>query len=214
MKPETLLSDDGSFTLYLPEMDETYHSRRGARTESQYVYLEKGLMEIPVGDIRILEFGFGTGLNAQLVRDHARENRRHIEYYSAEAFPLEEVTWKQIDPGQDGWDELHRSEWGQMNKLDAYFSLYKFRGDFRETPIAPQSADLVFYDAFAPAKQAEVWDLSYLEKAADSLKSGGILVTYCAQGAFRRNLETLGFRTERLPGPPGKKEMIRARLIR
>lgn len=215
MKIETLLSGDGSSTLFLPEMNETYHSRNGAITESQYVYIDRGLAACESKEINILEFGFGTGLNALLSLRFARKEGIILNYTSVEKHPLGQEIIRQINYGSEltmeaEWQELHKLPWEEKQHWAGHHRLFKFEGDFRDVPYVPASFDLVYYDAFGPSKQAEVWQTDYLQLAFDALKTGGILVTYCAQGQFKRNLKALGFQVESLKGPPGKLEMVLA----
>lgn len=217
MHIETRECKDGSMTLYLPDMDETYHSMHGAITESQYVYIQEGLALIDANEVSILEFGFGTGLNALLSLKHAISNKQTLAYYTVEKFPLDAVQLDTLNYAKelgalDEWTHLHALKWNTWQDWETQHRCYKWQGDFKELDLPLNSIDLIYYDAFAPSKQNEVWSIDYLSKAAEVLKPEGILVTYCAQGQFRRNLESLGFEVSRLPGPPGKKEMIRAQL--
>lgn len=216
MKIETLISGDGSSTLFLPEMNETYHSRHGAITESQHVYIDHGLANCQGGNVKILEFGFGTGLNALLSLRHAQKQGIKLDYTSVEKYPLSEEIIHQINYGSElemeaAWKELHRLPWGEIQRWEGVHSLFKYAGDFREVPFNPASFDLIYYDAFGPSKQAEVWQTDYLQVAFDALKTEGLLVTYCAQGQFKRNLKGLGFQVEAIKGPPGKLEMVLAK---
>lgn len=216
MKIETLLSGDGSSTLYLPEMDETYHSRHGAITESQYVYIEQGLARQDGPSVKILEFGFGTGLNALLSIAYAQKKGLTLDYTSVEKYPLEDAIIHQINYAtelnmEEVWTRLHQLPWGEKTDWEVLHRLHKFKGDFRDVPLQKTSFDLVYYDAFGPGKQPEVWQPEYLQVAYDALKEGGMLVTYCAQGQFKRNLKALGFQVESLKGPPGKLEMVLAK---
>ncbi len=209
---ELLETGDGSHTYYIPELDETYHSRKGARTESEYVYLKQGLDVLSGDTIQVVEFGFGTGLNAWLTLAYARANQKSILYTSAERYPLSEEQWKALNHGASDdrpeWQRLMEADWESPQELDPSFVLEKRQCDFLE--LENRDADVIFYDAFAPKKQPEVWTPDYLEHAYAMLKSEGILVTYCASGQFKRDLKAIGFEVETLPGPPGKTEMTRA----
>ncbi len=218
MNIETRKCTDGSMTLYLPDMDETYHSVHGAITESQFVYIQNGLEQIASQEISILEFGFGTGLNALLSFAYAQKVRKRLRYYTVEKFPLEKDQLDSLNYGSllemnAEWGRLHDLAWNTWEDWEEKHALYKMQGDFTALDLPNHSIDLLYYDAFAPSKQEEVWSINYLQKAAATLKKGGILVTYCAKGQFRRDLQSLGFEVSRLPGPPGKNEMIRAQLI-
>jgi len=218
MNIETRQCEDGSSTLYLPDMDETYHSIHGAITESQHVYIEAGLAQFHSGEVTILEFGFGTGLNALLSLRFANETELVLKYFSVEKFPLGQEQLASLNYGarldmQTEWTRLHQIAWNEWQEWGKNHQLYKYEGDFREIDLPENSCDLLYYDAFAPSKQPEVWSMDYLAMAYRCLKSGGILVTYCAKGQFRRDIESLGFAVSRLGGPPGKMEMIRAQKI-
>ena len=204
-------------TLYLPDLDETYHSMHGAITESQYVYIQEGLARIDSDKVAILEFGFGTGLNALLSLKHAASTKQTLSYCTVEKFPLQPAQLDTLNYAESlelfgEWKRLHELVWNSWEAWEMAHRCYKWQGDFLELDLPANSIDLIYYDAFAPSKQNEVWSTEYLTKAAEVLKPTGLLVTYCAQGQFRRNLEALGFEVSRLPGPPGKKEMIRAQL--
>ncbi|TNE80531.1 MAG: methyltransferase [Bacteroidetes bacterium] len=211
MNPEIIDTGDGSHSLFLPELNETYHSRKGALTESIYVYITQGLAKQQKPNLAVLEFGFGTGLNALLTWQYAIEHQVKVRYYTTELFPLELDLALALNYGQEDqkrYDALHEASWNEWVDLDSNFSIYKHHGRFLDH--SAEEVDVIYYDAFAPSKQAEVWELDYLQKAWEALKPGGMLVTYCAQGQFKRNLKSLGFEVETLAGPPGKQEMVRA----
>jgi tRNA U34 5-methylaminomethyl-2-thiouridine-forming methyltransferase MnmC len=215
MNLELLTTEDGSSTLYNAALDETYHNRKGAWTESEYVYISAGLATCAAADLQILEFGFGTGMNALLSLKFASAARKNISYISAERFPLPEAITQQIQlPDQEkraeAFNTIHRCSWNEWNRLFPFFSLYKHHGDFISSPCPESSTDVIFYDAFAPSRQPDAWEITQLEFAKAALKKGGILVSYCAQGQFKRNLRALGFDLEKLPGALGKGEMTRA----
>jgi tRNA U34 5-methylaminomethyl-2-thiouridine-forming methyltransferase MnmC len=214
---EIRVTGDGSKTIFLPELNETYHSSNGAVQESRHIFIEKGLDLVEKqGAIRILEVGFGTGLNALLSASWAETNNQRIHYIGIEAFPLSLELCFQLDyPRHIGqnvekiYNELIRCDWEKDNQLSTHFSIQK-----REVKIqdfaAVENVDLIYFDAFGPRVQAEMWDITILEKMFQSLNAGGALVTYCAQGQFKRDLKSVGFILESLPGPPGKREMTRA----
>ena len=208
---------DNSFTIYIPELDETYHSRKGAIAESTHVYIQSGLEYISDKKkaVRIFEFGFGTGLNALLTWKYAEESELIVYYDSVEKFPLEKEVYSLLNydaelntPGK--LTSLHEIPWNETFILSDHFTFQKHDLDIRDFAFPSEFYDLIYFDAFAPSKQAEVWSIDILEKIYESLSIGGVLVTYCSQGEFRRNLKTAGFTTEKIPGPPGKREMIRA----
>lgn len=216
--PEIIITGDGSHSLYLAELDETYHSRHGAAQESQYVFIDKGLAAYESKDrsIKILEVGFGTGLNALLTWDYAKQNQVEVEFHTLETHPLDEDLMKRYAEGL-GWTEfrwnqflaLHSSEWNVMSALDDYFSLKKYHTSIQEFAGDENSFDLVYYDAFGPRAQPEMWDKLIFLHLFRLLRNNGLFVTYCAKGQVRRDLAEVGFQMERLPGPPGKREMLR-----
>jgi tRNA U34 5-methylaminomethyl-2-thiouridine-forming methyltransferase MnmC len=207
---------DGSNTLYLPELGETYHSSHGALQEALHVFIEHGLAYVSqqLESITIFEMGFGTGLNALLTAQWAEKHQRKIEYVGIELNPISEEIWRQMDYAQ-GKSEIERyakimSEvWGSYQEINPYFLLKKIENDIHQHRITEQ-VDLVYYDAFGPRAQSEMWDVPVLTKMYELLKPGGVFVTYCAQGQMKRNLKSLGFVLTELPGPPGKRVMTRA----
>ena len=214
---EIRVTGDGSKTIFLPELNETYHSSNGAVQESRHIFIENGLDLVEKqGAIRILEVGFGTGLNALLSASWAEKNNQRIHYIGIEAKPLRPELCFQLDYprhiGQNSekiYDALIRCDWEMDNQLTTHFTIQK-----REVKIqdfaAVENVDLIYFDAFGPRVQAEMWEYPILEKMYQSLNAGGALVTYCAQGQFKRDLKSVGFILESLPGPPGKREMTRA----
>ncbi|PID91495.1 MAG: SAM-dependent methyltransferase [Bacteroidetes bacterium] len=216
MKRVLHLTEDGSHTLFATDMDEPYHSVRGAIRESKHVYIEQGLAELKKESVSILEIGLGTGLNLLLSLCDARFADKDIAYYAVEKFPLVEKEYRALnypdligdcEPGL--FQRIHECPWEQNIVLREGFNLFKHRADFREMRL-PGSYDLVYFDAFAPDKQPELWSLAVFKKIGSRMNPGGILVSYTAKGSVRRNLKTIGFDVQKVPGPPGKREMIRA----
>ncbi len=214
---EIRVTGDGSKTIFLPELNETYHSSNGAVQESLHVFIQNGLdLVAKKGTIRILEVGFGTGLNALLSASWAEKSNQSIHYIGIEANPLRTALCFQLDYprhiGQNSekiYEALIRCDWEIDNQLSTHFSIQKREVKIQDF-IAVESIDLIYFDAFGPRVQAEMWDITILEKMYLSLNIGGALVTYCAQGQFKRDLKAIGFILESLPGPPGKREMTRA----
>lgn len=208
---------DGSYTLYVPELDEHYHSVKGALTESQHIFIEMGLKHSPVSAPRILEIGLGTGLNAFLTLLVAEESRRKVHYTGIERYPLGEETLRKLNyPSligkghEEAYTALHKAAWGEDVALSPWFTLHKIEGDFTRYTF-PKGYDIIYFDAFAPEKQPEMWEQSLFDGLYRTLNDGGILTTYCAKGVVRRMLQAAGFTVERLPGPPGgKREILRA----
>lgn len=208
---------DGSYTLYVPELDEHYHSVKGALTESQHIFMEMGLKHSPAPEPRILEIGLGTGLNAFLTLIAAEEMQRKVHYTGIERYPLAEETLRQLDyPGiigkkhEEDYYAIHQAPWEKETNLSPWFTLHKIEGDFTRHTFQ-KGYDIIYFDAFAPEKQPEMWEQALFNTLYNVLNEGGILTTYCAKGVVRRMLQTAGFTVERLPGPPGgKREILRA----
>ncbi|MCC5944344.1 MAG: tRNA (5-methylaminomethyl-2-thiouridine)(34)-methyltransferase MnmD [Bernardetiaceae bacterium] len=213
-------SRDGSHTIRHAQLEETYHSMHGALKESEYVYIQQGFDALIASEVRILEIGFGTGLNVALTYEAALKQRKKVFFDSIEAYPIASdmvamLNYKSLLRAQASaiFDELHSCLWEQDVAFHQLFSLKKRHSELAQAMLPEAYYDLVYYDAFAPSKQPEMWDISLLEKVVQSMKEGGILVTYCAQGQFKRNLKALGLDVETLDGPPPKKEMVRARKL-
>lgn len=210
------LTADGSVTLYVPALDEHYHSVKGARTESQHVFVDMGLAACPAPRPLVLEVGLGTGLNAWLTWMAAERHGRPTRYVGLELHPLPLADVACLHYTDDPrFLRLHEAPWGQEVTLSDHFSLLKLEADFTAPDIGlrlPREVDVVYLDAFAPEKQPDMWTPRQLALLYDCLKPGGLLTTYCAKGAVRRALQAVGFAVERLPGPPGgKREILRAR---
>jgi tRNA U34 5-methylaminomethyl-2-thiouridine-forming methyltransferase MnmC len=217
-KIEIRRTADGSPTLFVPELDETYHSMHGSVQEAKHVFIDHGLRTFSCEKkISVLEVGFGTGLNALLSAQYAIENQIPLIYTGIEAFPVGSELWSELCyVNQTDWQHFYQkmmqSEWEQALQLHEMFTLTKMKIQIQDWP-AKYNFDLIYYDAFGPRAQAEMWESIIFEKLYKSLSAGGSLVTYCAQGAFKRKLKEIGFQVEALPGPPGKREMTRARKI-
>lgn len=214
---------DGSDTLWVPDIQESFHSLNGAITESQQVFIDQGLKYLCLSsgkdEVSILEIGLGTGLNALLTCCYCQEYKQKVQYTALEPFPLSWELAGQLNYPERisnvqstfWFKELHISTWDNIEWLNPYFSILKKKEAIQHHTVLNQY-DLCYFDAFAPVKQPNIWDIKVLDIVRRSLKSTGVLVTYCAQGQFKRNLKELGFQLESLPGPPGKKEMTRAVL--
>lgn len=208
---------DGSYTLYVPELDEHYHSVKGALTESQHIFIDMGLKHSMVAGPRILEIGLGTGLNCFLTFLSAGKTGQKIHYTGIERYPLDMETIRQLDYPtliQQGHEKdyfaIHQAPWGTETPLSPEFTLLKIEGDFTHFQFE-HGYDIIYFDAFAPEKQPEMWEQSLFNHLYEVLNEGGILTTYCAKGIVRRMLQAAGFTVERLPGPPGgKREILRA----
>lgn len=207
---EIELTADGSPTLYLPGIDEHYHSVKGAVTESRHVYIDCGLRHhsatIMAGEtIRVLEIGYGTGLNAALT---AEAQCGKVHYISLELHPLSPAAVP--DYGVEILSRLNDAAWDKPVEITPTFTLEKRKADFL-TARLPQGIDVVYFDAFAPEKQPEMWSDNALRRVVEAMNPNAVLTTYCAKGVIRRRLQSLGLTVERLPGPPaGKREILRA----
>lgn len=214
---EIITTADGSHTLRNSDLNETYHSVHGAMRESLHVFIHCGLAYCierhQLKDVSVLEVGFGTGLNALLAFQYAVRNKIKIHYTTLEPFPLTEDVWSQLnytesDEDRERFTLLHDSPWSETVRLTPEFSLLKAKNTLQEVKLE-HTHDVMFYDAFAPGKQPELWSQETLARAITFLKPGGIFVTYSAKGQLKRDLKSLGLMVETLQGPPGKKEMVR-----
>jgi tRNA U34 5-methylaminomethyl-2-thiouridine-forming methyltransferase MnmC len=223
MKREIRITRDGSPTLYLPELDEHYHSTHGAVQEARHVFIENGLRTFTNKDrITILEVGFGSGLNALLTCLDIQFNPKiSIEYVGIESHPLNREELELLDYSAQINDsaypiimeKINTTDWDLPVKITPNFNLVKTHSEIQKFAFYSQKFDLIYYDAFGPRAQSEMWEKSIFEPLYASLKENGILVTYCAQGQFKRNLKEIGFSVESRPGPPGKREMTVAKKI-
>ena len=217
MKRELQETADGSHTLFIPEMDEHYHSVNGAVQESRHVFIEAGLHRQEKKDITVFEVGFGTGLNAYLTLLDAENEDRSVDYFSVELYPLDPALVRALNYGDMICPEkkmlftaLHSAAWNEPVKITDHFTLHKIQGDNNSCTL-PEDMDLIYFDAFAPEKQPEMWSEELFRHIYAAMNNNGILTTYCAKGVIRRLLQAIGFRVERLPGPPGgKREILRA----
>ena len=220
MKREIINTGDGSTTIYLPEWNEHYHSIHGAIQEARHVFIEMGLKKVLGSqrqDISILEIGFGTGLNALVTWQETRNVPVKITYTGIEAYPIEEKEVKELnfsseikeEKARDIFELLHALPWEQPGEITTEFNLHKQKKYFQDiTDI--EKYDLVYFDAFGARVQPELWTAAIFSRMFDALIPGGILVTYAAKGSVRRAMLEVGFKVEKLPGPPGKREMLRA----
>ncbi len=211
MKREWVKTADGSFTLYVPELDEHYHSIHGAKQEAEHVFIKYGLELIKEKrSLKVIEMGFGTGLNAYLSYEWSKRNHVEMTYYGIEKFPIEgkmiRKCLKEIEVNDH--EVLSFFENLDFNRLQSLkdFQLVPIHGTWEEMDFI-EEFDIVFYDAFGPRAQNEMWAISNFEKAFKALKQGGIFTTYCAKGQVKRDLKAVGFTVETKPGPPGKREM-------
>jgi tRNA U34 5-methylaminomethyl-2-thiouridine-forming methyltransferase MnmC len=206
---ELLQTADGSFTLFIPEVQETYHSTHGAVQESMHVFIENGLKACDKEMIRVLEVGLGTGLNAILTLQHATKK---IDYCALEPYPLsKEILNELVTSGSDQFEmKFHASNVGEWISIQENFSFVRMEIGLEEFS-SEEKFDVIYYDAFGPRVEPGLWTLERMQQCFDLLNEGGVFVTYCAKGEVRRNLQAAGFVVERLAGPPGKREMLRAK---
>lgn len=215
--PQIQTTADGSQTLFVPSLDEHYHSVKGALTESLHIFIRMGLQECASPEPRVLEIGFGTGLNAWLTLQEAKKGRK-VSYTTLEKYPLPQELIAQLDyPAQLSpsfapyYLALHRAAWNTWVELTPSFQLRKVQADFTTVQFR-EEYDVIYFDAFAPEKQPEMWSQELFDRLYRCLAPEGIFVTYCAKGVVRRMLQASGFEVERLPGPPGgKREILRGR---
>jgi tRNA U34 5-methylaminomethyl-2-thiouridine-forming methyltransferase MnmC len=217
-----VITGDGSHSIYLPGCNEHYHSSYGAITESLHVFIRSGLHCFPShADVSILEIGFGTGLNALLTCVDCIAQKRTIRYHALEKYPLDHSIISQLNypsllnPDQQPerlFNDMHRLPWNEMHEVAPGFRLQKIQDDLlRWKPDF--SYNLIYFDAFAPEKQPEMWTGEIFTMLSKCLDPGGILVTYCVKGLVKQMLRKAGFSIEKLPGPPGKREILRARKL-
>ena len=217
--PEIIITEDGSSSLFSKELNETYHSKYGAINESRHVFIDAGFNSLTIkSSINILEIGFGTGLNAWLTLLECTEKKSQIYYHALEPFPLSFSIYKQLNyaeiiKGQQAKNlflSLHETAWDIAVELNEFFNMKKQNQKLEETILKNDFYNLVYYDAFSPLIQPELWTTAIFIKIYKAMSIKGIFVTYSAKGSVRRNLKEAGFEVERLPGPKGKREMIRA----
>ena len=217
MKREILQTLDGSTTIHLPDWNESYHSKHGAIQEAYHVFIQNGLNTFSGQPISILEIGFGTGLNAFITFLESKKSNQKIDYHGVEAYPIsiEEISQmnyvSELNAISDTtiFNHIHQCEWQTKIEISSLFKLTK-RKQFFEQIEDEDKFDLIYFDAFGYRVQPELWSTEIFRKMYKALKSNGTLVTYAARGVVKRSLIEVGFRVEKLPGPPGKREMFRA----
>ena len=214
---ELLITGDGSHTLFVPAIDECYHSTHGAVQESRHIFIEAGLKQCSRSEIRVLEIGYGTGLNAFLTMLEAERSGKAIRYTSLEKYPvaIEKALSlnfpEKLSPEKRAcFEEMHTSSWNEEIQITPFFRLRKIETDFTRY-VLEDNFDVVFFDAFSPEKQPEMWSPERFVQIYEHCNAGAILTTYCAKGIVRRAMQAAGFTVERLEGPPGKREILRSR---
>jgi tRNA U34 5-methylaminomethyl-2-thiouridine-forming methyltransferase MnmC len=219
LKREILITSDGSTTIHLPDWDEQYHSKHGAIQEAYHVFLRAGLdiVSTSAKKIEILEIGFGTGLNTFITFLEGRDKQLEIDYVGVEAYPVAAVEVLKLNyveelkatADQDIFDKMHALPWEEKQEISKEFQLTK-RKQFFQDITDTEAFDLIYFDAFGAKNQPELWTEAIFLKMFDAIRKDGVLVTYCAKGSARRAMQAVGFIVERIPGPPGKREMLRA----
>jgi tRNA U34 5-methylaminomethyl-2-thiouridine-forming methyltransferase MnmC len=220
MNPELIITGDGSHTLYVPGLNEHYHSTFGAINESRHVFIEAGFVRTSGSfqELNVLEIGFGTGLNGLLTWMEAEKIPKKVSYIALEPYPLSQDVWSALNypdcfctfSYRKIYNRLHEADWERYEQISPFFSILKIRSRLEDYHPEPGNFHLVYFDAFGPDVQPELWTGENFRKIYLSLKKGGILVTYSAKGSVRRALKSAGFQVEKIPGPPGKREITRA----
>ena len=219
MKREIITTADGSTTIQLSDWNEQYHSMHGAILEAKHVFIKSGLYhwvdQHPNESISILEVGFGTGLNTFINLLEASDKNLSITYAGVEAYPIQASEIKQLNyaamlgASEEDFMQLHTVEWEHPSKINSNFQLIKRKQFFSEIDDV-LTHNLIYFDAFSPRVQPELWTETIFKRMYLAIKPKGVLVTYSAKGSVRRAMQNVGFTVERLPGPPGKREMLRA----
>lgn len=221
-----ITTSDGSKTIQIEDWNEQYHSIHGAIQEANHVFLKHGLLfysdlvSVPSSPIEILEIGFGTGLNAFLTLIEAEKLKLNINYLGVEGYPVELDEIKQLnyvelisEKHADIFENMHAIPWEAQHKITSNFQLEKQQKFFKDIN-AIDAFDIIYFDAFGARVQPDLWTEDIFKTMFNALKENGVLVTYSAKGSVRRAMQAVGFTVERLPGPPGKREMLRARKMR
>lgn len=218
MKREIIMTEDGSTSIHLPEWNESYHSKHGAIQEAKHVFIKNGLdLFKEQSTIAILEIGFGTGLNALITLLEAEKRKQHIDYTGIEAYPVAFSEIQQLNYADQlqateqtkQFHAMHQSDWEQKQLLSEYFGLTK-RNQFFDAITDENKFDLIYFDAFGFRVQPELWSESIFTKMFQALKAEGVLVTYACRTSIKNAMIASGFTVEKLPGAPGKREMLRA----
>jgi tRNA U34 5-methylaminomethyl-2-thiouridine-forming methyltransferase MnmC len=217
-EPEIIHTSDGSHTLFVKELHEPYHSVHGAITESMHVFIRNGLLYRKKREVTVFEVGFGTGLNCLLTAIHARENGMKVRYITVEKYPLNRKLIRRLNylsvldiAYKEVWEAIHSAVWDREIAVSGSFHLLKHQTDLTglNLPEGLPLFDVVYFDAFGPDVQPEMWQPGIFELISRKCMPGAIFTTYSAKGAVKRKLISSGFTVHKLPGPPGKKEMLR-----
>ena len=215
MQKEIIFTNDGSNSIYNNDINESYHSKHGAIVEAEHVFIRNGLIGCLKNNLKILEIGFGTGLNTLLTAIKAKQKKWKIHYHTIEKYPIEDSYYKNLNFTQligcekDSLIQIHEAKWEKEIQINPYFKLTKNMIDIKEYE-SNIKFDIIFFDAFSPEKQPEMWTEKVFLKMNGLLQHPGSLVTYCAKGSVKRKLKSAGFEVISLDGPPGKRQMIKA----
>lgn len=210
-----VLTEDGSHTLFDPRFDQHYHSIHGSLQESRRIFIELGMDPLVnrSAEVRVFEMGLGTGLNALLTWQWAEQHQQPVHYASIEAYPISDLEAGALNyetlVGQQGLAAIHQAPWGSPIRLSTYFTLVRHQTLLQDYPAGGDPFDVIYYDAFAPRTQPELWTAETFAQVAGFTKEGGVLVTYCAKSDVQRALRSAGFRVEKHPGPWGKRHVLR-----
>ena len=214
-KNKLVITNDGSHSIFNTKIKECYHSKHGAIVEAEHVFIKNGFSAINRSELNILEVGFGTGLNALLTYHKAEQRSTQVNYHTMELYPIKKDVYTQLNftsligLKKTEFLEIHNCSWGKEHKISPYFNLVKNYTSLEEydTNI---NFDIIYFDAFSPEKQEELWNKKIFQKMHRLLKKDGFLVTYCAKGIVKRTMKSVGFEVIVLDGPPGKRQMTRA----
>ena len=215
MTNKLVITNDGSHSIFNPEVNETYHSKHGAIVEAEYIFIKHGFSAVNKKTLTILEIGFGTGLNALLTLQKATQKKVTVNYHTMELYPVNKDKYKKLNftdligMEKDDLLDLHQSEWEKKCQITDYFKLTKSKSSL-ENYTSKTKFDIIYFDAFSPEKQPELWTDIIFKKMHEYLKEDGFLVTYCAKGVVKRTMKAVGFEIVVLDGPPGKRQMTRA----
>ncbi len=213
---QLIITSDGSHTIYVPELNEHYHSIHGAVQESEYIFIRNGFEECKASPVNIFEVGFGTGLNALLTAIKSKEGSREVNYTTIEKFPLSGQMISKLNhynfagkEGKEIFDKIHSCPWGTKVAVCKNFNIIKIEGDIAKD-IPAGNFDLIYFDAFGPDKLPSMWTKEIFTNIAAITVAGGMFLTYSAKGDVKRNLKACQFDVSLIPGPPGKRQIIRA----
>ncbi|MCB9426846.1 MAG: tRNA (5-methylaminomethyl-2-thiouridine)(34)-methyltransferase MnmD [Flavobacteriales bacterium] len=218
MKKEIVITSDGSSSIYIPEWQESYHSKHGAIQEAKHVFIKNGLCLLKKNNVSILEIGFGTGLNCLITAQESIENGYLIDYVGVEAFPVTEkelsaLNYEEVLKDKQGlFKRIHACAWEEETEIVSNFRLTKVNLLFENIGYYDRF-DLIYFDAFGFRVQPELWGEDIFKRMYQSLKKGGLLTTYAARGTITRAMQSSGFSAHKVAGPPGKREMTIARKL-